>query len=100
MNELKTRPQRHLQICCRVREDGKPACGERGAAQLVANLKERVKAAGLKSQVKVTQSSCLGYCEQGITAALYPENRWFIEVSAQDEEKLWQTLVQDRVTTE
>jgi (2Fe-2S) ferredoxin len=45
---------------------------------MVEQIKAELKAKGLQRQLKVSQSSCLGHCEQGITACLYPANHWMV----------------------
>ena len=81
----------HLFVCCRQR-DGKPCCSSQGAEELVTKLKKWVKEEALNDQVKVTKSSCLGHCETGITACLYPENLWLQNLSLNDEEQIQSLL--------
>ena len=40
--------------------------------------------AGLKGQVRVTRSGCLGLCEHGPNILTYPEGRWHSKVSPSD----------------
>lgn len=82
----------HLFICCRSKQD-KECCGSKNAVELVSKLKSWSKNSGNKEQIKVSQSSCLGHCENGITACLYPQNKWFTGISLQDEELLKEQLL-------
>jgi (2Fe-2S) ferredoxin len=78
----------HLFICGRDRHDGKPSCSPKGSEKMIKELKSYVKSLGIKDQVKVSKSSCLGHCESGITACIYPQNRWFHRISPQDLEEI------------
>lgn len=82
----------HLFVCCRER-DGKPACGSKNATILVKNLKAWIKENNLKDAIKCSSSSCLGHCEDGITACLYPQKQWFTNISLKDEEALKEILL-------
>jgi len=57
---------------------------------MVEKIKAQLKKEGLKNQLKVSQSSCLGFCERGITACLYPQNQWFFDLK----EKNWTALLE------
>lgn len=83
--------QGHLFICCRKR-DQKPCCANHGAENLVSHLKDWVKKKGLKNKIKVSQSSCLGFCETGITACLYPQNKWLHHIRLKDQKSLEKLL--------
>ena len=93
MDPIKTPPKAHLSICCRERE-GKPACAQKQSRELLQTLKKWVKENQLKTQIKVTESSCLGFCESGIAACLQPQNRWFKNVNLDDAEEL-KLMLQD-----
>ncbi len=84
MQELNFKPQAHLFICTRERKEGKDCCSAQGAEEMVDELKSWVKKEGLKKQIKVSRSSCLGYCESGITACIYPQNQWFHQLTPSD----------------
>lgn len=71
----------HLFICTNGREKGK-ACAVSGSGKLRDAVKKRCKEMlGEKaSNVRVNASGCLGQCEKGIVAVLYPEGKWFFEL--------------------
>ena len=83
----------HLFICCRNRDDGKACCYSKGSEQWVSQLKEWIKSEGLKNQIKVSKSSCLGYCETGVTAVFYPQNQWYHRLDEEDLGQLKQVLL-------
>lgn len=94
MKNLETQPLAHLFICCRKKEGKKSCCAPKGAHDIVDELKKWVKKNGLKKQIKVAESSCLGHCESGVTACLYPSNRWFDELTPEDVPKLKKLLLE------
>ncbi len=51
-------------------------------------LKDWVVRENLKDVIKVSKSFCLGFCEKGITACLYPHNKWFTNISPSDSKKI------------
>ncbi len=61
---------------------------------MVKDLKSWVKEEGLKSKVKVSKSSCLGHCESGITACIYPQNEWFHELEPKNLQALKNMLAE------
>ena len=87
MDTLDYKAKAHLLVCCRKRED-KPCCSKKNAEELVSQLKEWVRSENLKKKIKVSKSSCLGFCESGITACLYPQNQWLHNISLRDLEKI------------
>ena len=83
MESIEKNHKTHLFICCRSREN-KACCSSKGSEQWVSDLKAWAKSEGLKSKIKVSKSSCLGHCETGITAVIYPQNQWFHHLSEKD----------------
>lgn len=80
----------HLFICTNGPDrDGK--CGSKNAEDLRNKIKKRCGAAWGKD-MRVNASGCLGHCERGIAAVLYPQNKWFLDLKnrPEDEEILFQ----------
>lgn len=75
----------HVFVCTNKR-DGRAACEDHGAKTALAHAKEAVKALPYAERegVRLSQSGCLGRCEQGPVAVVYPEGRW-ISYSSADE---------------
>lgn len=73
----------HLFICTRERADG-AACGSSGSKELLAHLKKELKVQPGCERLRVNAAGCLGRCEEGIVAVLYPQGQWFTQVSASD----------------
>lgn len=73
-------------VCTNIRMDGRIACANmgRGGDVLCKKLKEMVKAAGLKTKVRVARSGCLDLCAQGPNLFVYPEGVWHSGVKEDD----------------
>ena len=51
------------------------------ATELRAELKTRAKSEFAKNDVRINASGCLGVCDEGIHAVIYPEGKWFKKLS-------------------
>ena len=45
-----------------------------------------------KCEHRINASGCLGHCQEGITAVLYPEGKWFTGLKEDDAETLLKEL--------
>lgn len=78
----------HLFICTNNREGGKACCTGRGALELREAVKAACKAIPHKpGELRVNAAGCLGHCEEGITAVMYPEGRWFTGLKNDEESR-------------
>lgn len=87
MSKLKA----HLFVCTSCtykRADGSDSSPEE-AYKLRKNLKTRARECYSKNEVRVSASSCLGECDFGIAAVLYPSGEWSLGLRPSDEEKLF-----------
>jgi len=78
--------ERHVFVCCNARPEGapRPSCTGDGTSVLHAELKQRVKAAGLGDRVRINKSGCLDQCEHGPMVVVYPEAVWYGNVQPED----------------
>ena len=78
--------ERHLFVCTNQRPDGgKPSCGARGAAAILAALQDGLGAhPELWGRVAITATGCLGPCFDGPTMVVYPEAVWYAGVRVED----------------
>jgi (2Fe-2S) ferredoxin len=78
--------QRHMLFCVNEREEGQMCCSANGAAKMLDFAKDRVKALQLDGpgKVRVNKSGCLGRCDQGPVAVVYPEGVWYSYVDEED----------------
>ncbi|EQC44184.1 hypothetical protein M900_A0318 [Bacteriovorax sp. Seq25_V] len=51
-------------------------------------LKSRVKTEFNTKDIRVNAAGCLGVCNEGIHAVIYPENKWFKKLSKESIEDL------------
>lgn len=83
----------HLFVCT-ASPDKPGKCGHKGSEKLRAKLKEMCRDSFGK-EVRVNSAGCLGYCESGITCALYSENKspeWFLEMKDTDHDILYNAV--------
>lgn len=84
----------HLFICTN-KPDKEGKCGAKGSEELRSELKQRCKEAfGKNESLRINSSGCLGFCERGITAVLYPEGKWFFDLSKKDGDQLFDEVAQ------
>ncbi|MGE3757182.1 MAG: ferredoxin [Pseudobdellovibrionaceae bacterium] len=88
-------PKVHLFICTNS-PDKKGKCGYLNSEKLRKRLKERIsdETDWSKEDVRVNASGCLGQCENGIAAVIYPKREWFfhLEENSDSEDKIWKAL--------
>ena len=70
--------ERHVFVCTH----GK-TCPTQGAAEVHAELKRRVKDAGLKGRVRVNHAGCMNQCGSGPMVVVYPEDVWYAHVDVE-----------------
>ncbi|MGD0674251.1 MAG: (2Fe-2S) ferredoxin domain-containing protein [Polyangiaceae bacterium] len=91
---------RYLFVCTNRRPDGHPkgSCAEKGAEEVVSNLKEALARRGVaKEGVRACSSSCLDLCEVGITVVQEPEHVVYGHVTAADVEAMAEAAAQGGV---
>ncbi len=79
--------QTHIFICTNQKESGK-CCGQKIVAkELLEKLKTLVKEIGVGGQngIRISQSGCLGRCNEGPCAVIYPQGKWFNLLEQKDE---------------
>lgn len=82
----------HFFICCQQRDNQQICCAQRCSEDLVRELKRWIVKENLKDLIKVSRSFCLGFCQRGITACLYPQNKWFTDIRPSDSKKIMAML--------
>jgi (2Fe-2S) ferredoxin len=70
--------ERHVFVCT----SGK-TCPGQGAGDVHAEIKRRVKDAGLKQRVRVNHAGCMNQCGHGPMVVVYPENVWYAGVDVE-----------------
>ena len=90
----------HIFFCCNQREPGEACCSDRGAKDMRAYAKDRVKALKLNGEgkVRVNTAGCLDRCDEGPVIVVYPEEVWYTYVDKSDiDEIIDEHLVHGRV---
>jgi len=91
--------ERHVFVCQNVRPEGAPrrSCTTDGKSELVPQLQQFSKAAGLSGRIRINKSGCLDQCEHGPVVVVYPEAVWYGHVQPEDaQEIVAEHLVADR----
>ncbi len=80
--------QRHVFICTNARQDAcKKSCNDNGEGSAAAKfLKNEIAKRALngKGRIRVSQSGCLGRCNDGPALVIYPEGHWYTYHNEQD----------------
>ena len=61
----------HILVC------GGTGCMSSNSRQITENLNDAIKAAGMTDDVKVLQTGCFGFCEQGPIVKILPD-KWTV----------------------
>jgi predicted metal-binding protein len=83
--------QNHLFVCTN-KPDQPGKCGNKGAEGLRLNIKKLCQNQPWAKDLRVNSSGCLGNCESGIAAVLYPQAQWISELRDSDSDKLMNFL--------
>ena len=70
-------------LCC-----GGTGCHASNSQDLMANLREAIKAAGLENDVRVIQTGCFGFCAQGPIVKVMPDNVFYVQVTPEDAKEI------------
>ncbi len=70
-------------VCC-----GGTGCHASNSQDLMANLREEIRKAGLENDVRVIQSGCFGFCAQGPIVKVMPDNVFYVQVTPEDAKEI------------
>ena len=76
----------HLFFCQNQHQGDLPCCASHDAASMCAYAKERCKELGLHGPggIRINKAGCLGRCERGPVAVVYPEGVWYNYIDRED----------------
>jgi len=74
----------HVFVCMQEKPKDVPCCTASGSAALLEALNNELAACGLRDEVQVTTTNCMGTCEDGPVVIAYPEGVWYSKVAPQD----------------
>lgn len=88
--------QKHVFVCTNQRPEGKASCGNHQATTACSYVKMQTKLQGLAGPdgIRVSQSGCLGRCDEGPVMVVYPEAHWY---TYRDQADLDQIIEQDLI---
>jgi (2Fe-2S) ferredoxin len=77
---------RHIFFCNNLRKDGKACCSQLDAKQMYRYAKDKCRDEGVMGEGKIgiSESRCLGRCEHGPVAVVYPDNVWYQYIDKED----------------
>ncbi len=76
--------QKQIFVCTNDRKGEKPSCGDQNGEAVFTELRRIAKEKGLHPKIRVAQAKCLGQCAQGTTVMIYPDGKWFKNVTPED----------------
>lgn len=73
------KPKRHIFVCTSSRANGqqKGFCHTRTGTAVVAMFLEELEERELSGEIMVSNTGCMGLCEQGPIVVIYPDNVWY-----------------------
>jgi len=87
----------HLFFCTNQREGGDVCCNSHNATDMFFYAKDYAQTLGL-DDVRINRTGCLGRCDLGPVAVVYPQNVWYNYIDESDvEEIVREHLQNDRV---
>ena len=92
--------KKHVFVCQHKRtvESGKKSCGGSGSAELRSALKSQITSLGLKKEIRINVSGCLGQCAHGPAMVIYPQGTWYGNVQPSDlNDILNQSILDDQI---
>jgi (2Fe-2S) ferredoxin len=77
---------RHIFFCNNVRKDCKSCCSQLGAKEMYRYAKDKCRDIGQigEGKIGVSESRCLGRCDHGPIAVVYPDNVWYQYIDKED----------------
>ena len=80
------KPQYHIFVCTNTRPPGHPkgSCGEKDSEDFLMNVQMGLVERNLIGKAMVTGAACLGPCDRGISAVVYPDGVWYQHLKAED----------------
>lgn len=90
----------HIFFCNNVRDDGKACCSQLDAKQMYRHAKDKCRGERVlgKGKIGVSESRCLGRCEHGPVAVVYPDNIWYQYIDKDDiDEIITEHLIDGKV---
>ena len=78
----------HIFVCTNDRNGARKSCADGNSGEIRSLLKEKVRMRGWKDRVRISQSVCMGLCENGPNVMIYPQKIYFSEVKKEEVEEI------------
>ncbi|ABK42576.1 ferredoxin, 2Fe-2S [Magnetococcus marinus MC-1] len=80
------KPKHHVFVCMNRRPEGHPrgSCQASGSQGTFEAFNTELEKRGMYEQVFVTGTFCMGPCDRGPVAVVYPEGVWYGNVKPED----------------
>ncbi len=90
------KPEKHVFVCAQGRPalHPRPACGNKGAAEVAEEFYAELQKRQLFDKVSVCTSSCLGPCMGGPSVLIYPEGVMYGGVKKEDVAEIFEQHLQ------
>ncbi len=77
---------KHIFFCNNIRKSNKPCCSQHNVKALYRYAKDicRDKLMTGEGKIGISESRCLGRCEIGPVAVVYPDNIWYKYIDKDD----------------
>ncbi len=76
--------QFHVFVCMQEKPKDVPCCAASASAAVLEELNNELAACGLRDEVQVTTTNCMGTCEDGPVVLAYPGGVWYSKVAKED----------------
>lgn len=76
--------QYHVFVCTQDKPEGVKSCSASCSGDVLAALHRELENQGVAGEVQVTTCGCLGLCDEGPVAIVYPEGVWYRKVKPTD----------------
>jgi len=84
------KPEYHVFVCTSSRINGtqKGYCHSNASSEIVTNFLESIEENDISDKVMVTNTGCLGLCNDGPIVIVYPEGTWYGKVTPDDVDEI------------
>lgn len=83
----------HIFVCVNDRQGARKSCADGGGAEIRRILKQRFQELQLPpDSVRVSQSLCMGLCNEGPNLMIYPQGLWYSGVQVEDIDSIVQQI--------
>jgi (2Fe-2S) ferredoxin len=93
---------KHIFLCTNQKAEGRPCCANTGASVFFLHIKEKLRSLKLhgEGKIRISQSGCLGRCNEGPCLVIYPEAIWYTYATFADIDEIIEShLIEDKQVT-